>query len=80
VEEHVMFGLNPQEMIARELQQAVELLHRDMERVEFWADALGHFSTPIPDYEASDSRLDEFMLPPRRGKDERDAPAHEAKI
>ena len=52
-----MAGAGAQEMIARELQQAVELLHRDIERVEFWADALGNFSKPIPDYEASDSRL-----------------------
>jgi hypothetical protein len=63
-----MPGADAQEMIARELQQAVERLHRDMERVEFWADALGNFSKPIPDYEASDGRLNEFMLPSRIGK------------
>jgi len=74
-----MSGLNPQEMIARELQQAVERLHRDMERVEFWADALGHFSAPVPDYEAPDSRLNDFMLPARRSKYPRVAAAHELK-
>lgn len=74
-----MSGLNPQEMIARELQQAVERLHRDMERVEFWADALGHFCAPVPAYEAADSRLNDFMLPPRPGKDAGVAHAHELK-
>jgi hypothetical protein len=51
------------EMIARELQEAVERLHHDIARVEFWTDALGGFSQPIPDYEASGKRLNEFILP-----------------
>ena len=54
------------EMIARELQGAVERLHQDIARVEFWADALGNFAQPIPDYEPSGSRLNQFFLP--RGK------------
>ena len=63
-----MSGVGAQEMITRELQQALERLHRDMERVEFWADALGHFSKPAPEYEASDSRLNEFILSSRTGE------------
>jgi hypothetical protein len=39
--------------------------------VEFWADALGNFAKPIPDYEASGTRLNEFILPQRTGKTER---------
>ncbi len=68
-----MAAVRAREMIARELQQAVERLHRDMERVEFWADALGNFAKPIPDYEASGSRLNEFILPQRTGETERNA-------
>ena len=56
------------DMIARELHQAVERLHQDIARVEFWADALGGFAKPIPDYEASGSRLNEFILPQRTGE------------
>jgi hypothetical protein len=70
-QEHVMAAVGVREMSARELQQAVERLHRDMERVEFWADALGNFAKPIPDYEASGTRLNEFILPQRTGKTER---------
>ena len=51
------------EIIARELQQAVERLQADIARVEFWADALGGFSQPVPDYDATNSRLNEYMLP-----------------
>jgi hypothetical protein len=55
------------EMIARELQAAVESLHKDIARVEFWAEALGGFAKPIPDYEASNNRLNEFILPRGNG-------------
>jgi hypothetical protein len=64
------------ELIARELQQAVDRLQQDIARVEFWADALGGFAKPIPDYEAASSRLNEFMLP-RRGGDSRPAKGRE---
>jgi hypothetical protein len=79
LQEHVMSAAAAQEMIARELQQAVERLHRDIERVEFWADALGNFSKPIPDYEASGSRLNEFVLPARTGNAARVAGGRELK-
>jgi hypothetical protein len=51
------------EMIARELQEAIKRLHADIARVEFWADALGGFAKPIPDYEDAGSRLNRFILP-----------------
>jgi len=50
------------ETITRELQDAVELLHKDIARVEFWTDALGGFSQPIPDYDDAGAKLSEFML------------------
>jgi hypothetical protein len=59
----MMPAVGAREMIARELQQAVARLHEDIARVEFWADALGGFAKPIPDYEPSGSRLNEFILP-----------------
>jgi hypothetical protein len=51
------------EMIARELQEAVDRLHKDIARVEFWTDALGGFAKPIPDYDTASVRLNEFILP-----------------
>jgi hypothetical protein len=51
------------ESIARELQQALARLHQDIARVEFWADALGGFSQPVPDYDVTSSRLNQYMLP-----------------
>ena len=58
-----MTALGGREMIARELQDAVTRLHEDIARVEFWADALGGFAQPIPDYETAGSRLNEYILP-----------------
>jgi hypothetical protein len=49
------------EKIVRNLQQAVERLHGDIQRVELWARALGCFSKPIPDYGHGQTRFD---LPP----------------
>ena len=50
--------------IVRNLQQAVERLHEDLARVELWADALGGFTKPIPQYDHGQTRFD---LPQRSG-------------
>ena len=47
------------------LRKAIESLRRDIERVEFWADALEGLTQPVPDYEASD-RLSRHLLPTSR--------------
>jgi hypothetical protein len=44
------------------LRKAIESLRRDIERVEFWADALEGLMQPVPNYEASD-RLSQHLLP-----------------
>jgi hypothetical protein len=59
------------EIVSREFQRAVERLHDDIARVEFWADALGGFTKPIPDYDPAGSRLNAFILPPRKADDGR---------
>ena len=59
------------ELIARELQEAVERLQADIARVEFWADALGGFAKPIATYDAAGSRLTEFILPSVSGQSHR---------
>jgi hypothetical protein len=47
------------------LRQAIESLRADIDRVEFWADALNGWAKPIPDYQATD-RLSQHLLPPQR--------------
>jgi hypothetical protein len=39
------------EMVARHLLEAIERVRRDVEKVEFWADAVSGFAQPVPDYE-----------------------------
>jgi len=46
------------------LQLAIERLRDDIDRVEFWADALERMTQPIPEYQAND-RLSQHLLPAR---------------
>jgi hypothetical protein len=46
-----------QDMIVRNLIEALERLHEDLDRVELWTAALGSFQTPVPDYEPGDRHL-----------------------
>ena len=51
---------------AREkLRKAIEVLRRDLDRVEFWADALDRLTQPVPEYRAQD-QLSRFLLSPER--------------
>ena len=49
------------------LRQAIESLRTDIDRVEFWADALDGLAKPIPEYQATD-RLTQHLLPPQPRK------------
>jgi hypothetical protein len=40
--------------LARHLHAAIERVRDDMQKVEFWADAMTSFSEPVPDYEPED--------------------------
>ena len=57
------------ERIARQLQDAVEQLRHDMEKVEFWTEVLSCLSRPAPDYSAGTDILNRFALP-QRGSDD----------
>jgi hypothetical protein len=46
-----------QDMIARNLIEAIEQLHADLDRVELWTAALGSFQRPVPDYQPRDKHL-----------------------
>jgi hypothetical protein len=55
-------GEPAEDMILRNLIEAVERLHEDLDRLELWAAALGYFRRPVPEYQPSDKNL----LPPVR--------------
>ncbi len=46
-----------QERIVRNLLEALERLHADLDRVEMWTAALGSFQEPAPDYQSRDHYL-----------------------
>jgi len=47
--------------ISKKLQEAIEQLHRDVQKVEVWAGALTGFSQPVPEYKPP---ADAHLLPP----------------
>ena len=47
------------------LREAIVRLRTDIDRVEFWADALDRLAQPIPEYQATD-RLSQHLLPSQR--------------
>jgi hypothetical protein len=46
-----------EETIVHNLIDALEQLHQDLDKVELWAAALGHFQTPAPDYQPCDQYI-----------------------
>lgn len=55
----------PEDMILRNLTEAVDRLHDDLVRVELWTAALGGFQHSVPEYRPGN----EHVLPPRRDAD-----------
>jgi hypothetical protein len=58
------------EPVKEKLRQAIERLRDDMDRVEFWAEALDRLSHPIPDYEAGDHLARHLLSSHRRHDDD----------
>ena len=52
------------------LRDAIERLRSDIDRVEFWADALDHLARPVPEYRPSDNLI-RHLLPAGGGYDHR---------
>jgi hypothetical protein len=46
----------------QKLREAIDRLRDNIDRVEFWADALDRLAQPIPEYEATDD-LTRHLLP-----------------
>ena len=51
------------------LRDAIDRLRSDIDRVEFWADALDRLAQPIPEYRAND-RLSQHLLPSKNRRAE----------
>jgi hypothetical protein len=48
-----------EEVIVHNLIDALERLREELDKVELWAGALGHFQDPVPDYQPGN----EYILP-----------------
>jgi hypothetical protein len=46
-----------EDLVVRNLIEALERLHQDLDCMELWAAALGSFQHPIPDYKPGDRHL-----------------------
>lgn len=46
-----------EDLIVRNLIEALERLREDLDRMEVWAAALGSFQHPVPEYRPSDQHL-----------------------
>lgn len=49
-----------EDVIVHNLIDALERLREELDRVELWAAALGHFQDPIPEYQPGNA----YILPP----------------
>ena len=58
-----------EDLIVRNLIEALERLHEDLDRVELWTAALDCFQRPVPDYQPGER----YLLPTQRAR--RDARA-----
>jgi hypothetical protein len=46
-----------EDLIVRNLIEALERLHEDLDRMEIWAAVLGSFTHPVPGYQPNDRHL-----------------------
>jgi hypothetical protein len=51
-----------EDMIVRNLIEALNRLHDDLDRVELWTAALSDFQKPVPGYTSEN----DYLLPPRK--------------
>jgi len=55
-----------EDMIVRNLIEALNRLHDDLDRVELWTAALGHFHRPAPEYQPGEPYLLPSLKSPRQ--------------
>jgi hypothetical protein len=54
-----------QENLARQLSDSVDRLHKQVEKVEFWASAMTGLAAPVPDYEPEATKVARYLKPGR---------------
>jgi hypothetical protein len=54
-----------QENLARQLSDSVERLHKQVEKVEFWACAVSSLAAPVPDYDPDATQVARYLKPSR---------------
>ena len=59
------------ENLARQLCDSIDRLQKQVESVQFWADAVRGASAPIPDFEPDDEVLSRVVRPSRPAKTHR---------
>ena len=67
-----------QENLTRQLCDSVDLLQKQVEKVEFWASAVTGFAQPVPEYEPEGTKVGRYVKPRRPRK--RRHRAHRAKV
>ena len=60
-----------QQDLARHLTDSVESLHKQLEKVEFWASAVTGFTQPVPEYEPESSKVGRYVKPGRQRRKRR---------
>jgi hypothetical protein len=60
-----------QENLVRQLSDSVERLHKDVEKVEFWASAVTGLAAPVPDYEPEATKVARYLKPGRPARKRR---------
>jgi hypothetical protein len=53
-----------EDLIVHNLIDALDRLRDDLDKVELWAAALGHFQDPVPDYEPGSAYMLSATPPP----------------
>src|SRR2546423_4326032 len=60
-----------QQTLARQLADSVDRLHKQAEKVEFWATALTGFAQPVPDYDPEATAVARYVKPGRPARKRR---------
>jgi hypothetical protein len=60
-----------QENLTRQLNDSVETLHKQVEKVEFWASAVTGLTAPVPDYEPESTAVARYLKPARPARKRR---------
>ena len=54
-----------EENLTRHLNDSIERLHQQVEKVEFWASAVSGFAQPVPGYEPESTKVERYLKPRR---------------